>query len=71
MTNKISLTDTTLPSCFCGSFDKLKATLTFGYLSLQCNNCGRKMMSENRSGSIEYLVDIEMRERWENENTST
>ena len=55
-----------LDACTCGSMKKITATMLFGYLTLQCKDCGRKLTSESRSGCHEYLLEKEMLDRWNN-----
>lgn len=56
----------TLKECpRCNSKSKISAIIVFGYLTLQCKDCGFKITSERRSGSIGYLLGTgEMRKRW-------
>ena len=48
----------------CEHTGKIKATITFGYLTLTCKICGWSITSTSRSGDYQYLMDKEMTQRW-------
>jgi len=50
----------------CNSYHKIKGSHYFGYLELKCPDCGWTIVSECRSGSIDYILENEMADRWNN-----
>lgn len=50
----------------CGSTGKIKGTIVFGHLTMECPDCGWKITSKSRSGCHKLLLDEEMAARWNN-----
>lgn len=53
-----------LKPCVCGYMGKLKGSHVFGYLTIECPTCNRKLTGHTRSGSSEYILEQDLLERW-------